>query len=488
MNIHGAQPASYSTKAAHEEEDLTSSQPPQSPHRRRATLPSIVLSPAEAAALSKYWDRGGAISVELESNDRGRTPTPLIGLAITSNTASRRRSRSADAMNELAAQHASDVRRRSTDAHLHPWRLADQRIPEVEEDDIHSPRSHHASIQDMPVLSTENEPRHSVTNEQLQPSESYESANEEPQEISSDHRESYGSENQHVQEVQSISSRVDKRLSQMELNIHQLEQSMQTLSGRQQSFTLQKAPRSRSGLPENKSRQERQHVLPLSPQHPTRSASARYPASPRITHTRPSPSLHDIGVHFGTAEEDEERFDTARAVPFYGASPAPTGSGTFASRRHTAREPPSTPPGPVHNFSTPYVLPKDSPTRIIDQLAPVYSALQYERAVRKQLEATVLQLQHDLLNLTTVVYEMRGLGAYPTPSPEYALGIHRDHRESKHADDELPEQAQEDMNEFEDEEEQHYEQRHIFTPPTDRWPSLVQSSSPTQESAYRRNF
>jgi hypothetical protein len=49
----------------------------------------------------------------------------------------------------------------------------------------------------------------------------------------------------------------------------------------------------------------------------------------------------------------------------------------------------------------------------------VYNALRYERAVRKQLENQVLQLQRDLLQLTTVVAQMRGVHAYPfTPSPD----------------------------------------------------------------------
>jgi hypothetical protein len=58
-------------------------------------------------------------------------------------------------------------------------------------------------------------------------------------------------------------------------------------------------------------------------------------------------------------------------------------------------------------------------------VAPLYNALRYERSVRKQLENQVLQLQRDLLQLTTVVATMRGVGggAYQfTPNTERGAG------------------------------------------------------------------
>jgi hypothetical protein len=59
----------------------------------------------------------------------------------------------------------------------------------------------------------------------------------------------------------------------------------------------------------------------------------------------------------------------------------------------------------------------------------VYNSLRYERAERKRLEAQVLQLQHDLLDLATIIGQQLGIAttsamAYPTPSPDALLMAH----------------------------------------------------------------
>lgn len=480
MNINGEQPASYTAKPTNDTMPVTPSSPNSaSLHRRRATVPSIVLSPTDADTISRYWNR--APSAEPTATlDRYRTPTPVIGLAITSNTTSKRRSRSADALRDLALQQMVDGRRRSAEAQLSPWRLADQRIPEVEEGDSASPRSRHASVQNMSQLVSPAEPRPSFATESGPVPDVFNVTREGGRTSSSDQRGSYGSAKQQTEEHQPLSP-VDKRLSKLELNMSQLEQSMQALSGREQSFTLQQAPRSRITSSDDHTRQARLSQMPLTPQWPPgRSVSVRHQASPRIVHARPSPSLHDIGTHFEDPTDDEEEDRRATAVP-YGVSEAPLpNTQSFPTRRHTAR--PSTPQAQVHNFSTPYAIPKESPTRMIDQIAPIYNALQYERAVRKQLETTVTRLQHEVLNLTSVVYEMRGLGAYPTPSPDHALGLRRD---QKHANDSPLELARGPADEYEEAQQQ----QHTLGQTTGRWPTFHASASPqNNEFAQGRNF
>jgi hypothetical protein len=144
---------------------------PHGSHKRRATLPSIALSPAEANALTKYWDRGDGSGSPLaggplQSNpvapdadaddDAGGVPAPLIGLAITSNTIKqKRRSRSADALHEMALQHGlADLPLRRRSAEIKYWRATNRGIPEAEEmDEADAHRSFAATVREVGAFS-----------------------------------------------------------------------------------------------------------------------------------------------------------------------------------------------------------------------------------------------------------------------------------------------------------------------------------------------
>lgn len=103
---------------------------PDSPNkgpRRRATLPSLILSQGDTAALTAMWDK--------ETKENGvlkQTPTPDIGLAITSASGhnSRRRSRSADALNDMAREqdliqaHSGEAKRASRAEEIAYWRAS----------------------------------------------------------------------------------------------------------------------------------------------------------------------------------------------------------------------------------------------------------------------------------------------------------------------------------------------------------------------------
>ena len=88
--------------------------------RRRATLPSVVVSQAEAQALAAAWgaSEGGADERHLTQTES--IPSPQIGVALSSPTHFKRRSRSADALRDLDQQHASMERRRSEE--IRYWR------------------------------------------------------------------------------------------------------------------------------------------------------------------------------------------------------------------------------------------------------------------------------------------------------------------------------------------------------------------------------
>jgi hypothetical protein len=389
-------------------------------HQRRATIASVVVSPQEAAALDKLWKTELTKSRSPDARDVVRTPSPLIGLAITSGSNPNRRSRSADALHGLYQnQSPGDSRRRS--AEIHYWKETKHGIPETEEGD-EMPHSEKASIRDL-ASSTDATPADEIGEIAILKSS--------PQRIVR-HSKSFDVSSQRAAgtlrptEPSLPIDKVDVRLSQMEFNIGQLNRTMRTLSSNPPpSFKLQEAPKR---LMSRDSTQARQLGLPSSPRDgkdgfATRSYSMRHVSSSTM---RPSTSAAALPIQ---REETLAAFNSAPHVPSPG----------YAPQRDLANYPHQPPHSSVHNFSTPLPLSSmyshsasNSTNRIpdepdpylptlLDHMAPLYSALKYERTARKILEARVLQLQHDLLELTTVVAHMRGVQAYPTPSPDHVL-------------------------------------------------------------------
>jgi hypothetical protein len=186
---------------------------------------------------------------------------------------------------------------------------------------------------------------------------------------------------------------LDLRLSQLEYNMQQLNRSVHSASSQEQPQTFKlekppKGPRMNPGLPSTP-----RSNLPI--------------RSPSVTQHSSSPST--------ISQEDKY------LTPSQNNNQTPATPSFSLSKDTSDRLQPQTltlPQPPVHNFSTPLTPALPSP-KSHDNLTPVYNALRYERAVRKQLEIQVLQLQRDLLQLTTVVAQMRGVHAYPfTPSPD----------------------------------------------------------------------
>ena len=159
MNVNAPQPESPYKPGDGASPDARGS------HKRRATLPSIALSPAEANTLTKYWNRGeggSPVSGPLpqpsdpapDADHEAGIPAPLIGLAITSNSIKqKRRSRSADALHEMALQHGlADLPLRRRSAEIKYWRSTNRGIPEeLDEADAH--RSFAATVQEVGAFS-----------------------------------------------------------------------------------------------------------------------------------------------------------------------------------------------------------------------------------------------------------------------------------------------------------------------------------------------
>ncbi|OCL01965.1 hypothetical protein AOQ84DRAFT_383163 [Glonium stellatum] len=102
--------------------DYLTFEPPPMLHRRRATLPSVVLSGAEVAALSAIWSGTGTRVMPWDEQGHVESiSSPEIGVALSS-PSYKRRSRSAGALQESSRRPDSLTRRRS--AEIRYWRTS----------------------------------------------------------------------------------------------------------------------------------------------------------------------------------------------------------------------------------------------------------------------------------------------------------------------------------------------------------------------------
>jgi hypothetical protein len=320
MNVNAPQPES-----PYKPGDGASPEARQS-HKRRATLPSIALSSAEANALTKYWNRGegGSPVSPLPRSDpapdadhEAGIPAPLIGLAITSNTVKqKRRSRSADALHEMALEHGlADLPLRRRSAEIKYWRATNRGIPEAEElDEADAHRSFAATVQEVGAFSDDDDDDDDDEEEEeevegqkeggvdLHPSVTATAITAYDESIADDEAPSRP-ESDHVGRADhspalraptaspelATMDRVDQRLSQIELNMAQLAHSMQVLTvdrglaapgpdpNRRPSFKLEKAPapKARSSLEQQPRPQSRRATPSLS----QRDAASTTPAN-----------------------------------------------------------------------------------------------------------------------------------------------------------------------------------------------------------------
>jgi hypothetical protein len=361
-------------------------------HRRRATLPSMVLSPADAAVLQKMWsspDQQPAAASPSTKSIYSSTPSPLIGVALTSNP--NRRSRSAGALHELARMQGETVgttalRRRSSE--IRYWRTS-----RVDSQDVRRPETG----QSFDCRSAKDSAAISDTSEAL--------ADDGSSVRGGPHSFDFGSITTETNTAERNVHIVEQRLSQLEFNMQHISLSLQEMTGsppEKQTVTIGKAPRGhqsqssitleRPGLPANpkdvfaqRTASKRYTQAPQPPTTPSLSSSPSKMAQPSTSNLSSSSSA-DVSPPLGF-------------VSSQGQQPRPSTSA-------------ATPQAPQTNFA---------PT-IHDHLAPLYNALRYERTVRKALEGQVLQLRRDVFELSTIVTQLRG-ATYPTPSPDHPLAI-----------------------------------------------------------------
>lgn len=366
-------------------------------HRRRATLPSMILSPDDAAALRKMWSSPDLQPASPGTHSLGPSlPSPQIGMAYTSGSNPNRRSRSAGALRELSRtqEQTTGLRRRSSE--IRYWRTSRMDMEQLENERRVSTSSE--------CRSEESSVAPSVHNSMTEFSDAF-----------AETGSSARGDNIHAFDFGSITtaqdSTTDKHVSVVEARLSQLEFNMQHLS-----MSLQEV-----------SQKTTRHTFVLD-----RSRSPRRSQSPlNSSRTGLQSNSKDAVMPQRSASSKRYTQNTADAAG-HPAMQAASKSYLLHSSLYSSLTPTILLPGPAQTIrpSTSQATPQAqaaiveelAPSPLIyDHLAPLYNALRYERSVRKGLETQVLQLRRDVLELGKVVTQLRGIDGYPTPSPDTTL-------------------------------------------------------------------
>jgi len=370
-----------------------------------------------------------------------RTPTPLIGLAVTSGANPNRRSKSAGALYDIAReQDQTEQRRRS--AEIQYWRQSQVAPdPEVENQPevIKSPESR-ADMDQGSIISDQ----HSGTEISIALADAGSSIRDEPAVQTYDFGAAVPPSREGLMDIsetevqpttapltsqsEAVVSEIalDQRLSQIEGNMRTLTSSIHELTGRAHRHTvvLESAPR---GSRDRANEQKQQPPPPEQQQQfsPGISTNAKdiYPQrapSQRFQQPSPPSSGASIASAKGATHVPSEGYLFA---PSAGASGISSGrpvtyqqESHFLSPESLSFSPePNTPELPVqyaqYRPDTANIPPSLPSPSIYTHLAPLYSALRYERSQRKAMEARITQLSQQVLDLTAVITNMRSAEA-----------------------------------------------------------------------------
>lgn len=359
-------------------------------HRRRATLPSLILSPTDAVALKAMW---GSSADDTDAADEEDSEKALVGrktgVADASGTIERRRSRSADALQQLVkGQNAADLRRRS--AEIRHWRG--------------SSAEHSASTQERTVAGADAraDPPERTTHTGTAYTNTEVSTHRGQACIASPHP---------PQSEIGVSENIElAENSEPPVQGVYVEKSTKTL--RTSAEKLDECDRWQTIAPEDawKGRPSRQSS--------EQSDAPSYRNEPRPRSRRSSTSVTTQRARKtsspSTADTSSPRTPTTLpCLPNTTAGP-PTERTAVHTDTCQIKTPPNTTSHPSYN----HVLSTLAPPSMYEQLVPLYNALRYERSARKALEVQVIQLHHDLFELNSFVRQMAGSNPYPTPSPE----------------------------------------------------------------------
>jgi len=351
-------------------------------HRRRATLPSLIISPQDAAALHRMWSSTdlAPISGSEKSPSQG-IPSPSIGLAISSGGANpNRRSRSAGALHEMARRQEMNMQMRRRSSEIKYWRA-----------------SKIDSAQDEQPLSRKSSPAPSSKASSFAPAQT-EVSDALADTGSSIHdfqlqSFNFGSAATDPSTPEKPASITEHQLSQLESTTQRLPTSLQDVTlqpepPREREFALKPAPRTQTSQSTLTASAQNGLGLQSEDSTPQRTSSLRFFTQPRPAPS-PSPSK------------------TSHQHSYFPTSPPMAAS--LAIPRSTSLT--QHPPYPEAHSST-----HSAPQNPAAELTPLYNALRYERQVRKGLEVQVAQLRADVVDLSALVAEMRGSVRASSPS------------------------------------------------------------------------
>ncbi|KAF2185700.1 hypothetical protein K469DRAFT_575439 [Zopfia rhizophila CBS 207.26] len=382
-------------------EYLTFERPPDL-NRRRATLPSVLLSNAEAQALSAAWSGSGKQGTSWdERHDAESIPSPQIGIALSSPTPptqsvhSKRRSRSAGALRDLARGRPSTERRRS--AEIRYWRNSYQ------SGSVYSaatPRPHTAqtvgTVQTTDTLGTvSNAPEESIAESRTAAAPTVAQHDQDISQIElpieafnfGNLKSEFSDDELQEEEVVDMPVRPEQRLSieervkNLEDNMRTLETSVHRLSSRsnRQTIILENAPRGRRSRNRSSSATSDRQFSHHSSKSSNKTLSVKQDLS-----EPPSPILAPLSA-VEEVQTPNERPQTVVAL------------------------------GPLE-------IPRPATAQLNDpaeQFTAIYATLNHERAARKALEKQVISLQHEVSDLHALVSKFISTSpSYPTPSPD----------------------------------------------------------------------
>ncbi|KAF2502211.1 hypothetical protein BU16DRAFT_554284 [Lophium mytilinum] len=385
--------------------------------RRRATLPSVVLSHSEVAALSAIWSATGArVKPGEDRPPEDSIPSPEIGIALSSPTHAKRRSRSAGALRELSTRQESIPRRRS--AEIRYWRTsgADRSVSVYSTTTPRPTTGDDTNTDNVPTESIEKEPSFSSPPNQtsvpgiLAVDEKFPehdplnlSPTSPPFEVNfgalnSSFSESHDEDAEREMPADSPAPslapvKLEDRVQRLESGMHVLEQSLHRLTGRshRQTIILENAPKGRRATSASTIRDDED--------------------------SRP-PSMKSLKSKPQSRKSSGKSSAEALALKADDELPAGTTFLTSPSSTHSMRT--TSAPLPFHTQAE--LQPNATQPSPADQIAAVSTILRHERAARKALEQTVLALQREVAELRAILQQTRI--AYPTPSPDGILGTH----------------------------------------------------------------
>jgi len=434
MNVNAPQPESPG-------EHYTSFNSPYV-HRRRATLPSVIVSAQDASALQKYWAADAHIASPSENSINHRTPSPMIGLALSSGANIKRRSRSAGALYDMAKEDQVEQRRRS--AEIQYWRQSYQpQDPEVvmleqqpqfkqslerlsEQGSIIS--EHHSGTEISAALadagsSIRDEPAiQSITTYDFAPIVPPSQETEMPTQPVSDEKDE--------DESTPPGAALDQRLSQLEEHMRTLTSSIHDLTGRahRQTVILESAPRRSRDRVERLSHSQSSPAMQRVPEPTSGPGLSRPVLSGPVLSVNPPDnwSGRRQSRHFQQPSPPSSGASTAsiqktvRAPSNEAGYLFPSGPGvspTITSRPITyQQESHFISPESINFESAEYqqygsqrdtfIGPSLPSPSIYTHLAPLYSALRYERSQRKAMETKIAQLTEQMTHLAAIVTTM----------------------------------------------------------------------------------